>query len=121
MLLWIVICDLHLFYFIVLLNPDFNYSKGFLSFSVVKVTTGMYNFVLVIWNYNSVGATIAGGSSLFPTALTVISAKTQFLDQVKINSISQLIYGISKVLQILLKCFNGKTISVSFWPTFLRS
>ena len=48
LLLWIVICDLYLFHFIVLLNPDFNCSKGLLSFSVDKVTTGTYNFVSVI-------------------------------------------------------------------------
>ena len=71
----------------------------------------------VIWNSNPVGATIAGGSLLFPAALTVISAKAQFLDQVKINSLSQLINGISKVLQTLLKCFSGTAISVSFLPT----
>ena len=64
---------------------------------------------------------IAGGTLLFPTALTVVSAKAQFLDQVKINSISQLINGIFKVLQILLKCFNGTTISVSFLPTLVTS
>ena len=39
----------------------------------------------------------------------VISAKTQFSDQVKINSTSQLIRGIFKLIQKLLKCFNGIT------------
>ena len=53
----------------------------------------------VIGNSNPVGATIAGASLLFPAALTAISAKAQFLDQVKINSLSQLINGIFKVLQ----------------------
>ena len=66
----------------------------------------------VIWNSNPVGATIAGGSLLLPAALTVISAKAQLLDQVKISSISQLINGVFKVLQKLLKCFNGAAISV---------
>ena len=107
--------------FIVFLNPDFNCSKSFLSFSVDKVTTGKYNFVPVIWNFNPVGATTAGGSLLFPEALTFISAKAQFLEQVKINSISQLVNGIFKVLQKLLKCFNGATISVSFLPTLPAS
>ena len=46
-------------------------------------------------------ATIAVSAS----ASAVILAKTQFLDQVKINSTSQLINGISKLLQKLLKCF----------------
>ena len=41
--------------------------------------------------------------------LTVISAKTQFFDQVKINSTFQLINGIFKALQKLLKCFSGIT------------
>ena len=44
----------------------------------------------VIRNSNLAGTAIAGGLLLFPAALTVISAKAQFLDQVKINSISQL-------------------------------
>ena len=50
-------------------------------------------------------ATIAGSSFI------VISAKTQFLDQVGIISTSQLINGISKLLQKLLKCFSGITTS----------
>ena len=57
---WIVICDLYLFHFIFLLNPDFNCSKSFVSFSFDKVTTATYNFVSVILNSNLVGATIAG-------------------------------------------------------------
>ena len=81
-----------------------------MSFSFDKVTTGTYNFVPVILNSNLVGATIAG---LLPcTSLTVILAKTQFLDQVKINSTSQLISGIFKPFQKLLKCFSGITTSV---------
>ena len=70
-------------------------------FFFAKVTTGTYNFVSVILNSNLVGATIAG---LPPCVyLTVISAKTQFLDQVKINSTSQLISRIIKLLEKLLK------------------
>ena len=71
----------------------------------------------VISNFNSVGATIAGLASEF----TIISAKTQFFDQVKINSTSQLISGIFKLLQKLLKCFSGITTSVSFSPTLFAS
>ena len=79
------------------LNPDFNYSKSFISFSFNKVTTGTYNFVSSIWNVASDGATIAG---LLPSvSLVVISAKTQFLDQSKANSNSRLIDGIFKFLQ----------------------
>ena len=70
-----------------------------MSFSFVKVTTGTYNFVSVIWNSNPVGWLYAAA----------ISAKTQFLDQVKISSISQLINGIFKNFQKLLKCFSGIT------------
>ena len=73
----------------------------------------------VILNSNPVGATIAG---LSPSAsLTVISAKTQFLDQVKINSTSQLINGIFKLFQKLLKCFSGIKTSVSFLQTLFAS
>ena len=50
-------------------------------------------------------ATIAGSAS----ALTVMSAKAQFFDQVKISFTSQLIKGIFKLLQELLKCFSGIT------------
>ena len=71
----------------------------------------------VIWNSNLVGATIAGGSLLFPAALAVISVKAQFLDQVKINFISQLNNGIFKALQKLVKCSIGTIISVSFLST----
>ena len=73
-----------------------------------------------ILNPNLVGATIAGGSLLIPVALSVISAKAQFLDQVKINPISQLISGIFTVLQILLKCFSGITTSVFFYQLCLQ-
>ena len=90
-------------------------------FSFDKVTTNMYNFVPVLWNSNSVGATIACGSLLFPAALTVASAKMQFFVHVKIISTSQLINGISKVLQKLLKYFSGITIFASFLPTLFAS
>ena len=43
----------------------------------------------VIWNYNPVGGLLAG----------VISIKEQFLEEVKTNSISKLINGVSKVLK----------------------
>ena len=76
-----------------------------MSCSFDKVTTGTYSFVSFILNVAPDGATIAGSASAF----IVISAKTQFLDQVKINSTSQLINGIFKALQKLLKCFSGIT------------
>ena len=74
-----------------------------------------------ILNSNLVGATIAGGLLSFHASLTVIIAKIQFLDQVKINSILQLISRILKVLQKLLKCFSGITTSVLFIPTLFAS
>ena len=65
--------------------------------------------MLVILNVAPDGATIVG---LPPSgSLAVISAKTQFFDQVKISSTSQLISGIFKVLRKLLKCFGGITTS----------
>ena len=78
-----------------------------MSFSLDKVTTGTYNFVSVILNFASGGAAIVGSSPY--ASFVVISAKTQFLDQVKINSTLQLISGIFKLLQKLLKCFSGIT------------
>ena len=87
-----------------------------MSFSFDKVTTGTYNFVSVILNIASDGATIAGGLLLFPAILVVLSAKIQFFVQVKINSTSQLISGIFKFFQKLLNYFSGITISVSFLP-----
>ena len=69
-----------------------------MSFSFDKVTTGTYNFESVILNVAPDGVTFVA-----------ISTKTQFLYQVKINSTSQLINGIFKSLQKLLKCFSGIT------------
>ena len=82
-----------------------------MSFSFDKVTTGTYNFVSFIWNSNPVGATFAGGSLLFLAGATVISAKVQFFVQVRINSTLQLINGIFKFTQKLLKYFSGITTS----------
>ena len=62
------------------------------------MTTSTYNFVFVVLNVAFVGlliSTTAGSpGSAFPVALLDI---TQFLDQVKIRFISQLINGISSV------------------------
>ena len=65
-----------------------------MSFSFDKVTTGTYNFVSVVLNSNPLGGTITG--SLPCAFLLVISAKTEFFDQTKIISTSQLISGIFK-------------------------
>ena len=50
-----------------------------MSFSFDKVTTGTYNFVSLISNVNTTGATIAGW--LHSASFVAISAKTQFFDQ----------------------------------------
>ena len=60
--------------------------------------TGKYNLVYVIANFPS------------PAKLVI----TQSLDHVKIRLTSQLINGISSVLQKLLKYFSGTIISTSF-------
>ena len=94
-----------------------------MSFYFDKVTTGTYNFVPVILNFATDGATIAGSASEF----TVISAKTQFLDQVKINSTSQLISRIFKFFQKLRKCFSrittfafvNESLSLAFFLQYL--
>ena len=101
----------------VIFNPDFNYSKSFISFFFDKLTTRTYNFVSVILNANPVGATIAGLAAAF----TVILVKIHFLEQVKINSTSELISTTFKLLQKLYKCFSGITTSVSFLPTLFLS
>ena len=86
-----------------------NCSKRFVSFSFDKVTSGTYNILSVILNDAPDAAPIAG---LTP-AFTVTSAKTQFLNHVKINSTSKLINGIFKALQKLLKYCSGTTTFTS--------
>ena len=90
--------DSYLFQLIVLLKPDFNCLSNFSLSLVHRITTGTYNFVSVIANFPS------------PVELVI----TQFLDHVKIRLTSQLINGISSVLQKLLKYFSGTIISTSF-------
>ena len=80
-----------------------------MSLSFDKLTTGTYSFVSVILNSNPVGATIAG-----------LSSKTQFFDEVKTNSISQLISDIFILFQKLLKCFSGITTLVSLHQLYLH-
>ena len=87
-----------MFQLITLLKPDLNCCNNFSLSSVDKVTTGTYKFVSVILN--------------FPLPVELV--KAQLGDHVKIKLTSQLIYGISRVLQKLLKYFNGTIISTSF-------
>ena len=80
------------------------------------MTTATYNFASLILNVAFVGlltAATAGSVSRY-ASLVALLVITQFSDQLKIRFISQLINGISSVLQKLLKCFNGITISSSF-------
>ena len=83
-----------LFQLIVLLKPDFNYGINFALSWVDKVTTGTEKFVSVIVNVGFQSATLE----------LII---TQFSDQVKISLASQFIKGISRVLQKILRYFNG--------------
>ena len=116
-LVCLAISYLYLFHFIVLSNPDFSCSKNLLSSCVERVTTGTYNFASPILNVAFVGAFISGiaGLALGSAACATIPVRTQISDHVKIRFISQLINGISKVLQKLLKCFNGTMISQFFF------
>ena len=90
--------DWYLFQLIVLLKADFNCWSNFALSWVDKVTTGTKSFVSVIANLPA------------PVELVI----TQVDDHVKMRLTSQLINGISRVLQKLLNYFNGKTISRSF-------
>ena len=105
---------MYLFHFIDLLNPDFNCSNNLLSFSTDKVTTGTYNLQSVISNFAFVGDSIAaiGGLGCGSGAFH-FPANTHFSYQDKINIISQLISGMSKLLQKLPKYFNGIAILTS--------
>ena len=70
----------------------------------------------IILNVAFVGlliAATAGFASGF-AFLVALLVNRQFSDHAKIRFISQLINGMSSVLQKLLKCFNGTIISASF-------
>ena len=69
-----------------------------LSCLVDKVTTGTWSFVSVIENLSA------------PVELVI----TQVDDHVKIRLTSQLINDVSRVIQKLLKYFNGTIILTSF-------
>ena len=93
---------------IVLLNPVFNCSNHLLSFSADRITTGTYTLQRVIANAAPVRALIAstGGSAERAASIVAVSVKIQFSYHVKIRFTSQLINGISDVLQILIRYFN---------------
>ena len=50
------ICDLYLFHFVSLVNPDFKLVNSLISSFLDKVTTGMYNLQSVILSVALVGA-----------------------------------------------------------------
>ena len=54
---------MYLFYFIDLLNPDFNCSNNLLSFSTDKVTTGTYSLQSVVSNFAFSGEVIKPGAA----------------------------------------------------------
>ena len=117
-LVWLVISDLYLFHLIVLLNPVLSCSKSLLSFLVDKVAIKTYNFVSGILNVASVELSIAATAGFPPwvgtASLVPLLVNKQFSDYVKIRFIWQLNNGMSSVLQKLIKCLNGTTISTSF-------
>ena len=107
---------------IVLLNPVFNCSKSLLSSSADKVTIGTYNFVSFMLKVAFVGlipATAESASGL--SSLVDVLVITQFSDEVRVKDTSQLINGMSSVLQKLLKYFDGTAISISSFSTLLPS
>ena len=69
----------------------------------------------VILNVAFVETSILSLAGLSPWGATavyvVILVKTQFSDHVKVNDTSQLTKDMSRLLQKLLKYFNGTTIS----------
>ena len=79
------------------------------------MTAATYNFASLILNVAFVGLLTAAtaGSVSRSASLVALLVITKFSDQLKIRFISQLINGISSVLQKLLKCFNGIKISSS--------
>ena len=90
--------DWYLLRLIVLLKPDYNCCNSFALSWVGKITTRTRSVVSVIANFST-------------PAESVI---TQVDEQVRMRLVSQLIKGISRVLQKLLKYFNGTAISTSF-------
>ena len=78
-------------------KPDFNCSSSFILPWVDKVTIWTWSFVSVIVN----------SGSWVSIGLPIIK---HLLDQVRIRLISQLVNGISRVLQKLLKYFHGTVL-----------
>ena len=100
-------------------NPVFKGSKNLLSSWVDKVTTGTYSFFFfIILKVAPVEALISilGGLELGSASYIVSSVLTTFSYQAKVKDTSQLINGMFRVLQKLLRCFSGRENSTE---TFL--
>ena len=76
----------------------------------------------VILNVTLVGLLIAAtaGSASGPACLVALLVNIQFSDHVKIRFISQLINRMSRILQKLLKWFNGTT-TLTYFSVLLPS
>ena len=89
-----------------------------MSSSADKVTTGTYNLQSVIsktaFSVLFVGLLILTVAVVISPSLLALLVITQFSCQDKVKDTSQLISGISRFLQKLLKYFNGIAISASF-------
>ena len=107
---------MYLFHFIVILNPDFNCSNNLLLFSADKVTTVTYNLQSIVSNFASVGELIRFAAAA-GEPLKDLPTSTNSLYQDKIHVISQLINGISKLLQKLPKYFNGIANSTFYFSS----
>ena len=94
----------YLFQLSVPLNPDFNCCSNFVLSWVDKLITGAYSLVPLIAN--------------IVDWFALVLDKTQFIDQIRMRLISQLINDISTVLQKLLKYFGGTFILTIVVPRF---
>ena len=87
----VVICDLYLFHYISLLNPDFKLVNNLVLSSLDKVTAGTYNLQSFIASVAPVGAlslTTGGPASTCLCSKLVI---TQFLSHINSKDTSQLL------------------------------
>ena len=115
------ICDLYLFHFISLLNPDFKLLNNLISSSLDKVTTGIYNlqsFILSVAPVGALSLTTGGPAS---TCLVYQLVIMQFLSHFNSKDISQLINGMFNALQKLPKYFNGIANSIACVPSLFAS
>ena len=73
------ICDLYLFHFISLVNPDCKLVNSLISSSLDKVTTGTYNLQSFIAKLASVEASVFPPSQYTSRCILCILVITQFL------------------------------------------